>query len=269
MIALSQQYPRLTSDIGGYMETFGRQLEILARMMGIDPRDSSIDRKMRQHHVEIVQIVREVRRNHPDLFESQRRGIGEGHKLQGDILLAMKEAVAMRITDPTLAIGIEREIMDTFRNLLHVDMPEDQFWIFKAQTGQEIAELHFHNTVLFGTLFEGTPPAVPALADSLQITPQSWLAGLADSIGELSKTLLTFLTDYDVPPEAELRFELRFVRIGQTIIDFLNLYIARYPMVIDNSRRRDWGSRFRGMVTRAENNIKWERDRIRLLRTNH
>lgn len=250
--APSYLYPKLVSDIDSHTQTLAPQLLVIAKMTGISPEDDSSVRRMGRHFLQIVKLEREIKRTHPDIFESQRRGIGEAHKIQGEILLAMKEAVALRLTNPEEAARTELWVMERFKKLQQIDMPEDQRWMFDAQVGQEIAELHFHNQVFFDTLFHGTAPSTPAFADALGITPQAWLAGLGDTVGELSKSRITFFCSYDIPLQEKEKMLRRFVAIGRTILDFLNLYIAKYPLVIDNDRRRFYKNKFRGKVLDVE-----------------
>lgn len=264
---LLHDYPTIHSEIDGYMETFKDQLFMAAILMGINPGDLSHLRRFRHYEEKIITVTKTIKRKHPDVFESMRIAIGEAHQHQGWILLAMKEAVRVRLTDAGRAKQIQEEILAGFAKIKELDLSDDQAWLFQAQVGQEVGEMIFHNDVFFETMFRGTPPPLPTLPQELgEITPQAWLASMCDVPGELSKTLLYFTSTRMLPPEHELELRLRFVAIARTLVDFLNQYVSRYGLVIDNSRQRHWASRFRAMVTRAESNIPHELEKIQKLK---
>lgn len=264
---LSYDYPVLHSEIDDHMDVFSQQLYTLAELIEIHPGNISHLRSFRRYEEKYVTLTRKIKRTHPDIFESMRQAIGRAHQQQGEILLAMKEAVRLRLKDPAQAKQILGDILKAFALVKELDLSDDQAWLFQAQIGQEVAELHFHNEVFFDTLFRGTPPPTPPFPEQLGgITPQAWLSGIADTPGELSKTLLYFSSVRIWPTAHEMEVRLRYVAIARVLVDFLNEYTSRYGLVIDNSRQRFWAARFRAIVARAENSLPHELRKIEELK---
>src|SRR3989344_1049774 len=264
---LLYNYPVLQSEVDGYMDIFREQLYTVAELIEIHPGNISHLRSFRRYEEKYITLARKIKRTHPDVFESMRQAIGRAHQQQGEILLAMKEAVRIRLTSPTQAKQILDDILKAFALVKELDLSDDQTWLFQAQIGQEIGDLHFHNVVFAVTLFRGTPPPPPPFPEQLGgITPQAWLSGIADTPGELSKTLLYFTSIRLLPPAHEMELRLRYVAIVRVLADFLNGYISRYGLVIDNSRPRFWASRFRAIVARAEGNLPHELRKIEELK---
>lgn len=227
MQALSKLYPRRTSDIDEYMEEYGKQLREIATLEGINPEDPY------------------------NLFEKQRVAIGRGYGNQGEALLLMKKAVENAKTSFPDAMDLQEEVQIRYVRMLESSIPIHSDSDLLENVGQEISELAFYLN-LFHTLFFGEKPTTPPIPHLLRINPPAWLSGIADVISELSKGLVAFLTDHDIPVKQQLVYELRYRDIAKTLLDFLNKYLAVYGRVINNTTRRGFFNTFRGKILGAE-----------------
>lgn len=237
MQALSQLYPRRTSDIDKYMERYGEQLRLIAKLEGFDPKEPY------------------------NLFENQRVAIGRGHGHQGEALILMKRAVEIAKTSFPDAEEMQKVVQARYERLLEVPLPLHSDSDLVENVGQEVSELAIYLS-LFNTLFFGMEPSLPPSPSLLRLKPNAWLNGIPDAISELSKVLVAFFADYDVPNQSQLTYELRYRNIAKTLMGFVNEYVAVYGRVINNNTRRDFFSTFRGKVLGAELVINKQCERL-------
>lgn len=237
MQALSELYPRRTSDVDTHMTEFQTRLREIAILERINPEDQF------------------------NRFEAQRRQIGEGYHLSGDILNLTKRTIRAVYTAPETMVGFLREITRKYLRLIELDIPLDIARDFEAEVGQEITEVEGFRCVL-PTLFFGEAPEMLPSPTKLRVTPQAWLAGLTEIPGELSRTLVKLQTRHIVPPDKRALFELRYQVICEKLEEFLDPYETVYGRVINNSRRLGYGQTFRGMLGRFRTVMLNHRQRL-------
>lgn len=99
--------------------------------------------------------------------------------------------------------------------------------------------------------------APPERIHQISLSYQSWLAGICDVPGEVSK----FVTKANIAADLEdgqslnyierKKLMIRYIHIARTTYDFLGSFETCYPAVINNSQRRGWFNTFRGTLGRV------------------
>lgn len=193
------------------------------------------------------------------LFERQRRNIGKAHGLAGEIRHLSKRAIAAlkdgRRKDTEFYLG---DMDIRMRELKALDVPEDFLWQMTSEAGQEFVEAHFAY-LLYGPIINGDPkPDNIPTPDELLVKPACWLAGIADAATEMARIMHKRLLDRKMSAEDRIDLRLRFIEITSQIYDALELFETATPQVINNSRRRDFGGTYRGMLGRVRSMIDRE-----------
>lgn len=102
---------------------------------------------------------------------------------------------------------------------------------------------------------EGEP--IPERIHRLTMAYQTWLAGMGDVPGELSKMVTKAKTAAKLEKGSELpdgdgmKLSIRFIHITDAIYEFLASFETCYPAVINNSQRLGWFNTYRGMLGRV------------------
>lgn len=201
-----------------------------------------------------------------ELFEQQRRDFGGAHRIGNEIRTLAKEGVAILEqggSEDRLA-ACRKRIDDLWQELDGLNLPQDIRWQFDAENGQERVEF-----ILVSDFFPYLDPtkdlatieSLPNYED-LKTTPQTWLAGLGDTVGELSKLQLRKLCQSGLDRAQRLALRRRFVEIAGFIHDALGQFETAYPIVVNNSRRRGFFNTFRGLLVRIDHLIEHQLDAI-------
>lgn len=86
---------------------------------------------------------------------------------------------------------------------------------------------------------------------------QTWLAGICDAPGELSKFVSKDNLNADLEEGFGLSYTdrkklmIRYIHIARTTYEFLGSFETCYPAVINNSQRKGWFNTFRGTLGRV------------------
>ena len=153
-----------------------------------------------------------------EIFEKQRRDFGGAHRIGNEIRTLSKQGVAMlESSDMTAAENCEKKIKELWRELYELNLPEDIRWQFDSENGQEMVEF-----IIVKQLFPYLDPLtnldkIDSLSsrENLQVTRQTWMAGLGDVVGELSKLQLRRLCQSGLNREQRLALRRRFVGIAE------------------------------------------------------
>ena len=200
-----------------------------------------------------------------EIFEKQRRDFGGAHRIGNEIRTLSKQGVAMlEFGDMTAAENCEKKIKELWKQLYDLSLPEDICWQFDSENGQEMVEF-----IIVKQLFPYLDPSADLVRidslpsyENLQVTRQTWMAGLGDVVGELSKLQLRRLCDHNLDRKQRLALRRRFVEIAETIRGALGQFETAYPIVVNNSRRRGFFNTFRGVLVRMDNLIERHLDAI-------
>lgn len=198
-----------------------------------------------------------------DLFENQRRNIGKAYRLANDIREASKDGIASLksgLSGNVLACQIDMK--RHWEELIHLNLPDDISWQHQSEAGQEMVEFVFVD--LFYPLLTSDVKEVPIIPtyQDLLVSPQIWLAGIADSTTELSKLARHLLLNSKLTKEERKNLRKRFLKVAEEAYDFLERFETVYGQVINNSRRRFYGNTFRGMLGRVERVIEIHQDAL-------
>lgn len=173
-------------------------------------------------------------------FEDQRRDYGQAHRLKNEICVSSKEGIKM--LGKGLRVEAENKFMicqQAFDELCQSNIPTDQAWKLQNDAGQELVEfifvLNFYHALI--NELEINEIKIPD-PQKYKVSPQSWLAGIADAAGEMLK-LIVSLAYHEVADEATL-YDKGIVIAGQ-LEDYLYKFARTYPMVLNNNRYRGQG----------------------------
>lgn len=149
-----------------------------------------------------------------------------------------------------------------------LDLPGDIRWQHDAESSQEMVEF-FATACLYPPIVNRPYchkwQTIPS-AEQLNVTPQSWLAGIGDTPGEVGKLLDDYLCREDVSRADRIACRKRFIETMREVYDFLDQFESCVPMIINNSRRMGYGNTFRGLLGRVRGAIRHQQEcLIRLL----
>jgi predicted translin family RNA/ssDNA-binding protein len=198
------------------------------------------------------------------VFETRRAHIGRAYHISGEIRRLSKEFVAALLDRVETAEldEIEQEMRTHMRSLVELDLPDDIAWQHQAEAGQEYVEARF-TRILFKNVVEGEklPETLPLPADFLVSEP-CWLAGIGDSVTEMSKLITDVLLNEEMSRADRLCIRKRFVSVAQDIYDALDKFETVLPAVINNNRRRGYFNTYRGMLGRIRGAIGYHKEKI-------
>ena len=199
-----------------------------------------------------------------DKFETQRRNIGKAYSVANEIREASKDGISsLKSGDLENVEGCFRDMENRWLDLVKMDLPEDIAWRHKSEAGQEMVEFYFVKLLYPVLLGHQSMEDVrlPSHQD-LMVTPQTWLAGIGDTVGELGKLTDDLLLKRVMTKEERMRLRERFISIGEELFDFMERLETVYEMVINNSRRKGYGNTFRGLLGRMRGSIKRQQDAL-------
>jgi len=195
-----------------------------------------------------------------ELFEEQRRHIGQGYGLSNEIILTAKKGIAA-LKNFEFTDVIKAQLNELWQKLGQLNLPKDQAWMFDSQAGQEYAEFLFvdlfHDFIIDGA--EIGPIFSP---DDYSFTPQMYLAGLGDAVGELAKIVDDYLLEDSLTKADRLAIRRRFLEVIEDVHAYLDQFETAYPLVINNSRRRGYGNTYRGLLGRVRGAIRRQKEAL-------
>ncbi|NCN52921.1 hypothetical protein GW950_00465 [Candidatus Wolfebacteria bacterium] len=213
------------------------------------------------------EINRLTEKFHP-VFEEGRRNLGKSHGMRNaNNVLSHFGIQALQRGDMATAKeakSLMDEATDILKNMEGI--PRDLEWQFDATADQERAEfvivMELYPYLSINKNMEGL--SISSNED-LQMTPQSWLSGLGDATSELGKVYRRNLCERGLSKEDRVAMRERYVDIAEGIREALGRFETAYAMVINNSRSRNFGSTFRGLLGRIDGLIERERDKISIM----
>lgn len=107
---------------------------------------------------------------------------------------------------------VEKELIADKESLFR-DIGDEPSVLYSAVVQDALGE--YAEAFIFAAIVKGKE--IPSF-DSLEISPQSWVMGLADSIGEVRRMVLTYLIDGKVD-DARVLFE-RMEAVGDDVLGF-------------------------------------------------
>ncbi len=202
-------------------------------------------------------------------FEEQRKNIGKSYALANKIRELSKAGIAALKEDRFSAAVPEcrEQIAAAWKELRGLQLPISFGDNQDRDTGQEMVEFlalcEFYPMIREPELWEASLKGfqMPSAAE-LGVQPQTWLAGLGDSVGELGKMIDESLCTKDLGLEDRLAIRERFLTIGKGVYAFLDRYETCYGMVIDNSHRPGYAETFRGLLGRVRGAIKHHEEAV-------
>ena len=205
--------------------------------------------------------------NAKDAFEKIRRSIGrDGYGVTNDALNLMKDGIdAIKDGHYDVVDRIAAEMQRAMELLDGASLPRHEQFRFRGQVEQELVELRFVARIypqFFG--IEEDDASMDGL-DIFQLTPsvldvtlQSWFAGLCDVPGELSKMLLSYrVKNHRVLVLADhVRLLERFVLLVGMVESFLGDYETVYEGAISTGAGRRFFQTFRGKLIKVRENVR-------------
>ncbi len=188
----------------------------------------------------LVDLLNETSQDFADYFESQRRDYGQAHRLKNDVCVGSKEGIDFlgegNLEQAQIAY---MECEKSFEELGKLIIPTDKAWQLESEAGQELVEfrvvLELYPVLLSRKEFSEIK--VPSFED-FGVTRQSWLAGIADATGELSK-LCDELCYNGIGDEKEIY--KNYIDVATELKSFLRQFARVYPLVASNNRYRGQG----------------------------
>lgn len=200
-----------------------------------------------------------------DACEIQASSVGKGYGGVNSTVSLTKVFISQLLSENAEALNQTRKEMFTaWDSLCKLNIPSDLHAGMISDAAQELAEALFCE-VAAGFIFRGEPLGEAPNPTVLGISPRAWLAGLLDSVSELSKLLEDELVDRDVSLEEEISILERYVEFGRSACAFLATFKGVPPTALNASRRLGQG--FQGKFARVEERVRaHQRDLIRLRR---
>lgn len=215
----------------------------------------------------IGEELREIANNFN--FETERINIGKGYGITNELIHVSKLGIAaVKKWDQNEIDRCSARFRELWRALDDLKMPHYKKCQFLSEAGQEIVE--FYVFCLFYWFLAGSlSRRVVSIADvtpqKLYVTPQAWLHGVGDAVGELGKTMVNLLVDL---PDSDnflrnvIIIRKRFLKIAGILYELLDQFETAYGPVINNSQRRGFGNTFRALLWRISNIIFLEKKEL-------
>lgn len=182
-------------------------------------------------------------------LEDHGRNVGKGHGLRNKVVSLSKVLISFIVS------GNEESLMATcdemffaYRELMNVNLPSDIREGLIDDAEQEIAEALLCD-VFAKYIFRGGSPRLFTTI-GMEISTRGWLAGLIDSVSELSKLVGDYLMSRDFSTEEELAIRGRYVEFGRATCAFLSTFKGVPPTALNASRRPGQG--FQSKLVRVE-----------------
>lgn len=242
--------------------------------------------KFREDCRTIAQELQEITRPLTRDFEQQRKNIGHGYGISGEMIHISKEGIrALRRFDCAALEACIIKFKKLWIDLQNLKMPGFKAWEFDANAAQEVAEFQF--VCVFYPLLIDNNLGFPIVSyyeyneetqEEWSISPQAWLAGLGDTVGEVGKLLYRFMVTLEFTDKRYLiavkNLRKRFLYICEIIYSILEQFETAYGMVINNSHYAGFRNTFRGLLQQvewiqAQEMQKLVEDRCRLVLIEH
>lgn len=198
-------------------------------------------------------------------FIAQKPNIARAYTHESEIREMSKEGIAfLKAGDIDGLENCKADIRAEWAKLGKLDLPADIKWQHDAQAGQEMVEFFtvcWFYSILFGSESEDSEKMLTA--EELEVTMPCWLAGIGDSVGELGKLLNDHLCGEELTRDERFALRKKFVALGREIYEFLDQFNNGIPPhLVNNSRRKGYGSTFRGLLGRVRGAIAHQQDAL-------
>lgn len=195
-------------------------------------------------------------------FHAARGNVARAYALSQDIRDNSKLGIkALREGDHAKLVGCGEFMRARYDELAMLDLPEDIKWQHKAEAGQEMVEF-FATCWLYPAVFGGDQEGAFFSAESYKVTPQCWLAGIGDAVGEIGKLLTDRLCDGGLSREERIELRRRFIAAAKEVLAYFDQYCGCVKQIINNNRHPEFGSGFRGMVGRLTVMVQREQEKL-------
>ena len=195
-------------------------------------------------------------------LEEHGRNVGKGHGLRNKVVSLSKVLISFIVSgneESLLATG--DEMLGAYHELMNVNLPSDIREGLIGDAEQEIAEALLCD-VFARYIFRGGSPRLFNTI-GMEISTRGWLAGLIDSVSELSKLVGDYFMLNDLSVEEELGIRSRYVEFGKAACSFLSTFKGVPPTALNASRRPGQG--FQSKLVRVEELVQsHQRDFLRL-----
>ena len=198
-------------------------------------------------------------------FEDEARSVGKGYGGVNSTVSFTKVFISQLLSgNAEVLFDTKKAMFAAWEDLLRLNIPSDIHSGMISDAGQELAEALFCETAA-GFIFRGEALGEAPNPEVLKLTPRAWLAGLLDSVSELSKLLEDELVDKEFSIEEEIVLLERYLEFGRSACAFLATFKGVSPTALNASRRPGQG--FQGKFARVEDRVRaHQRDLIRLRR---
>ena len=182
-------------------------------------------------------------------LEDHGRNVGKGHGLRSKVVSLSKVHISFLISGDEKSLAeVKDEMFQAYGELLNLTIPSDIREGLIGDAEQEIAEALLCD-VFSGYIFRGDSPRLFSTM-GMEISTRGWLAGLLDSVSELSKLVGDYLMSRDFSTEEELEVRGRYVEFGRATCAFLATFKGVPPTALNASRRPGQG--FQSKLVRVE-----------------
>jgi len=205
-----------------------------------------------------------------DFFNTQRRSVGEAYRLRNEIVSETKRGlVLLKKGKPKEANEVLVRLFSAIERFNAINLPDDTRWQLKAEASQEVMELHLVLFIFYPYVFEGKEFAVGGFVpffspmnQSLDQTPQACLAGLIDAVSETGKMLTWFFSQGGINKPERKKIRERFLELAEDAYSFLSRFETTSDQIVGNTRRQGYGNTFRAQLSRLEQIIDSEREKL-------
>lgn len=197
-----------------------------------------------------------------EAMEDHGRNVGKSHGTKSAVVALSKVFIANILSeDEKELVEARDEMFRAYSELLDINIPGDIREGLICDAEQEVAEALFcYSYARF--IFSGEP-AHSFNPTGIEISPRGLLAGLLDSVSELSKLMGDYLVAKDLSIDEELAIRGRYVEFGKYACEFLSTFKGVPPTALNASRRPGQG--FQSKLVRVESLVQsHQREFLRL-----
>lgn len=195
-------------------------------------------------------------------LDEQARNIGKAQGLKTEVISLSKVFIhALRQLRADRGAGVKNTMLDAWKELLEIRIARDKREEFIADAGQELAEALICEAAA-EYIFLGSNAQYICPGD-YDIDTRFWLAGLLDSITEMSKLVNYRLRDLRKDKVARAEVRRRYLEFAESAYNILAGFAGVPSTTIDASRRRGQG--FQSKLARVGNHLELKANEAVLL----
>lgn len=186
-------------------------------------------------------------------LDEQARNIGKAQGLKTEVISLSKVIIhGLRHLTADRGANYKNAMLGAWKELLEIRIARDKREEFIADAGQELAEALICETAA-EFIFLGNNEEYVCPGD-YNIETRFWLAGLLDSITEMSKLVNHRLRDLKKDKAAREEVRARYLEFAESAYNILAGFSGVPSTTIDASRRRGQG--FQSKLARVGNHLE-------------